>query len=250
MTLGFFQNSELIEKLLDSCASTESENLPEAEMEEAVHEALQESLCATDSNVGSTQIEHTEEINQTELNQPKSVSQVNADGTFWNAPKIESNINQAKDDSSLGTNQVLQSEPEGISNVILADGIPLADTNEALSNRLNSKVDPCDEIILERRKSRRISAAHLKKTMTPIKPSLLAAENKENVKKGFFNRNNSHIPTLKERVSKLASIPSASTRRPSIQVQQPKPQKFDLKESLKRPLGYKPYTGPIKKSTI
>lgn len=69
---------------------------------------------------------------------------------------------------------------------------------------------------------------------------------KENKSPAPFVKNISHIPTLKERVAAMAS--KVAVQR-TAQAQQPAPKKpkFDLKESLKRPLGYKPYSGPVKK---
>lgn len=135
-----------------------------------------------------------------------------------------------------------QPEPE----VACADPEPLA---EALDEK--PIADHATGAPSERRCSKRLSNAHLLREEAQLaRPSSLkqcTTACKEN-SAPQYNRNISHIPTLKERVNSLASKPGikrsdASTTRASA----PSKAKFDLKASLKRPLGYKPYTGPVTK---
>lgn len=136
---------------------------------------------------------------------------------------------------------------------------------ELIKPVLESTPEPAPQ---ERRLSARLSAAHLKKaelvaskipkpSSLPVRPSSLSQKfysrpsqtkpvDKENTRPAArFNKDITHIPTLQERVAALAATKRQSLNQPN---EAPvKRAKFDLKESLKKPLGYKPYSGPLDK---
>lgn len=124
--------------------------------------------------------------------------------------------------------------------------------------------------VAERRLSARLSSAHIRKaelaiskkpkgSSLPVRSSNLAGKvysrsslpkrsvDKENSKPALFNKSLNHIPTLQERVAAM----TAAKRQPPAKVVEVsgKRPKFDLNASLKRPLGYKPHSGPLEKKS-
>lgn len=226
----------------------------------------------------SEQVQLKPEIQSDNTDEPESVKQGNNEveleedivGSVSNEinPIIGSESQGLQDDAkpSENTEQLHQefSEPEKI---ILPSEEPtsiISIDSEKVENEILAEAETVDAVP-ERRMSLRLSAAHAKKEDSlPRGPSSLKSNHfivkriiensylasvtgKEN-SRPLFNKSISHIPTLKERVSSLASKPTATKRPGPVSTSNlAKKPKFDLKDSLKKPLKYKPYTGPVEK---